>query len=58
MLEPISEFEHEYRTAKIYPRGNTFRVTCIDIYFDNVEEFFCNTLEESENKAEDWVLNK
>lgn len=58
MQNPISEFKDNYRVAKVFPRYNEYRVACYDSYFDVVDEFFCKHLEQAENKAEDWVLNK
>jgi hypothetical protein len=44
------------RTALVLARGDAYRVTCFDSYFETSMEYFCDRLQEAEDKAEDWVL--
>ena len=54
----ISEFVSDdgQRTAMVLVRGSGFRVTCVDSYFETSMEYFCDHLQDAEDKAEEWVL--
>lgn len=54
----ISEFESDDRqkTAIVFKRENSFRVSTYDVYFERQTEKFFDNLEEAENFAEDYVL--
>lgn len=52
------ESEDGQRTAFVLPRGISFRVTCFENYFETSKEIFCDHLQDAEDIAEDWVLNK
>lgn len=48
--------EDGQRTALVLIRDKGYRVTCFDSYFETSQEYFCDHLQDAEDKAEDWVL--
>lgn len=53
----ISTYMQDTRTASVYARTyGGYRVILIDAYFETQDEKYFETLKESEDFAEDWVL--
>jgi hypothetical protein len=56
-MHKLSEYFNGNRIAVIYQRDQGFRIMCLDVYTEQQEESYSDSLELAEIKAEDWVFN-
>jgi hypothetical protein len=58
MSNLISEHfsEDKQKTAMVFKRGDEYRVTCLNSYFETENEFYFTEIDKAEDFAEDWVL--
>jgi hypothetical protein len=56
-MHKLSEYFNGNRIAVIYQRDQGFWIMCLDVYTEQQEESYSDSLELAEIKAEDWVFN-
>jgi hypothetical protein len=44
------------KVAMVFSRSTSYRVLCLDSYFETQKEFYFEELNTAEDFAEDWVL--
>jgi hypothetical protein len=60
MTSLISEHysEDKIKYAAVFARGDSYRVLCLDSYFETQKELYFQNLDKAEDSAEDWILNE
>ena len=58
MSQLISEYysNDRHRVAMLFTRNTSYRVLCLDNYFETEKEFYFEERSTAEDFAEDWVL--